>query len=123
MLGMINLWLIQILPYSLDIQLGQKHKRCSTLENSTIYFSKDVKFFEDIFPLHSRRKNSSTPSNTSVLPTNSKDIHDHILSPSTPIITSFHDSNETQNAPLIRTSHTIHPPSYLHDYLCHNTNL
>ncbi|KAI3724235.1 hypothetical protein L2E82_36006 [Cichorium intybus] len=99
---------------------AQKAYRVLNVERQKIFVSRDVKFFEHIFPLHSPNLKHPNPSYSSYIPTLCSDNTDS---------TSHHSYNPpinpddiamNQNAPIpvanTRPTRTRQPPSHLPDY-------
>lgn len=106
-------------PYVLiGYPTGQKAYKVPNLVNKHIHVSRDVIFFEDLFPLHSMIKHP-LHSSFSHLPTNSTDILEN--SNYTPEPSYRHSHTNDLIPPSIAThrSTRIHqPPIRLQDYIC-----
>lgn len=85
------------------------------------YLSRDVKFFEDIFSLHSIILPLIDSSSTSFLPTNSKDTRDQDFTTIVSISHSIRNPPEPNNVSLKRSTRVIQPPSHLRYYVCNYT--
>lgn len=95
----------------LGYQIGKKGYKCLDIQTKEILISRDVKFFENIYPLKSFRQQDFSNS-PSFLPINSTES-EPITSPS---------SNNQSDPPLRRTTRPSHPPTYLNDFVCNHVN-
>lgn len=107
---------------------NQKGYKLLNMVTKQIFISRDVKFFEDKFPLLPLVQNSSNSDDSSYIPQSISDDHSISQSSQNPVSSNTHvsESNSQQipfsttmpEQPLRRSSRIVHPPSKFQDFIC-----
>ncbi|KAL7582313.1 uncharacterized protein LOC128129155 [Lactuca sativa] len=101
--------------------IGQKAFKVLNLTTKSIHIARDIKFFENIFPLHDISPTMSQNPH-SFLPKNSSDTPIAPSPPSISVPTENVSSSQSQppNIPRRTSSRTHNPPMHLRYYICNN---